>query len=305
MLIDITSMNTSANQTFNSNIQHFISKDGTRIGYRTVGHGPAIVLVQGTMNIGYNFRDLALELSDTFTVIVLDRRGRGLSGTEVTDYCLAREVEDIHALLLETGAEFIFGLSSGALITLQSALQIPTICKIVVYEPPLLTKDLLPEKWIDQTNAALDRSDITGALIAGMKAGQFGPPWMLALPNWLLKVMFNAQPAPKEEVHSELEGASMRDLATTLRNDFSIVKELAGSHKDYQRLTIPTLLLGGSETNQAYLQNALKELGKVIPNSTSVKIMGLDHSGPLNRDQMGKPDPSQVAAEIRKFILFP
>src|SRR5258706_10442243 len=179
MLIDITSMNTSANQTFNSNIQHFISKDGTRIGYRTVGHGPAIVLVQGTMNIGYNFRDLALELSDTFTVIVLDRRGRGLSGTEVTDYCLAREVEDIHALLLETGAEFIFGLSSGALITLQSALQIPTICKIVVYEPPLLTKDLLPEKWIDQTNAALHQSDITGELIPGMKSVQFGPPWSL------------------------------------------------------------------------------------------------------------------------------
>lgn len=294
-------MDTTANCNFNADVRTLVSKDGTSIAYRTTGQGPAVVLIQGTMNTGYNFRDLTCALADTFTVIVPDRRGRGLSGSGVADYCLARELEDLDTVLSDTGARLVFGLSSGALIALQAALQLPGIDKVAIYEPPLFPKDAVPEQSIMRTNAALDRSDIPGALVAGMKGGQFGPPFMLALPDWLLKLLIRVQPAPKETAHPE--SASMHDLAWTLRNDFALVKELAGSHTHYQRLTIPALLIGGSATGQDYLRNALTALASQIPNVTSVEIAGVDHSGPLNRDQMGKPGPELVATELRTFFL--
>jgi len=44
------------------------SKDGITIGYRQLGHGPGIVLVQGAMGSAHNFMRLAGVLAETFTV---------------------------------------------------------------------------------------------------------------------------------------------------------------------------------------------------------------------------------------------
>jgi pimeloyl-ACP methyl ester carboxylesterase len=55
------------------------SKDGTKIGYRQYGAGPGVVLLHGGLQASQNFTTLAQLLSDTFTVYVPDRRGRGMS----------------------------------------------------------------------------------------------------------------------------------------------------------------------------------------------------------------------------------
>jgi pimeloyl-ACP methyl ester carboxylesterase len=58
------------------------SADGTKIAYDRYGEGPALILVNGAL--GYrkfkNFEKLATALSEHFTVINYDRRGRGDSG---------------------------------------------------------------------------------------------------------------------------------------------------------------------------------------------------------------------------------
>jgi alpha-beta hydrolase superfamily lysophospholipase len=90
------------------------SVDGTAIGYRRFGHGPAVILVHGGMQASQNFRKLAAELADEFEVFVPDRRGRGMSGS-YGDHCeVERDVEDMQALVAASGATRIFGLSSGA-----------------------------------------------------------------------------------------------------------------------------------------------------------------------------------------------
>src|SRR6266568_2966185 len=87
------------------------SKDGTTIGYRQLGHGPAIVLVQGAMGSAQNFMQLAGRLSDAFTVYVPDRRGRGLSSLPYSkDYGIQKDVEDLDALLAKADAHSVFGL---------------------------------------------------------------------------------------------------------------------------------------------------------------------------------------------------
>jgi pimeloyl-ACP methyl ester carboxylesterase len=105
------------------------SKDGTSIGYRQLGSGPGVILLHGGASASQSYSKLGTALSDTFTVYVSDRRGRGLSGPFGDDYGMAKEVEDAQAILKKTGAHNVFGLSSGALIALQAALELPSTTK--------------------------------------------------------------------------------------------------------------------------------------------------------------------------------
>src|SRR5262249_58229191 len=100
------------------------------------GSGAGLILVHGGMMGSQNFMKLGQALSDTFTVSIPDRRGRGLSGSH-GNYSLEREAEDMSAVVGITGAANIFGLSSGAIVALQTALNEPAIKNVVLYEPPI------------------------------------------------------------------------------------------------------------------------------------------------------------------------
>jgi pimeloyl-ACP methyl ester carboxylesterase len=101
------------------------SADGTTIGYRQLGRGPGLVLLHGMMESAHSHIQLAEALADTFTVHLPDRRGRGRSGPHRADHVIAREVEDLDALLTATGAHNVFGVSAGAIVVLQAALTVP------------------------------------------------------------------------------------------------------------------------------------------------------------------------------------
>ncbi len=82
------------------------SKDGTKIAYDTIGHGPAVILVAGALcsRSFWSGPELAKLLAPRFTVYNYDRRGRGESG-DTKPYAVEREVEDIKALIDEAGGK--------------------------------------------------------------------------------------------------------------------------------------------------------------------------------------------------------
>src|SRR6266852_364702 len=167
------------------------SQDGATIGYRQLGHGPGIVLVQGAMGSAHNFMHLAGALSDTFTVYVPDRRGRGLSDLPYSkDYSIQKEVEDLDALLAKTGARSVFGLSSGALISLQATLTLPAIHKVAIFEPPLFINGA-PTAMLPRLEKEIAQGKVAAALITGMKGAQMGPPIFNVIPRWLLELLIN------------------------------------------------------------------------------------------------------------------
>src|SRR5688572_19544021 len=97
------------------------SKDGTRIAYDVVGAGPALVVIGGALSDRHGGDTLAARLASDFTVYTFDRRGRGDSG-DTAPYAVAREVEDIAALIERAGGSaHVFGTSSGAALALQAA----------------------------------------------------------------------------------------------------------------------------------------------------------------------------------------
>ena len=94
------------------------STDGTRIGVTCAGEGPSLVLVEPAgHHRGFSaFDGLVPLLRSDFTIVTYDRRGRGAS-TDTAPYSVLREVEDLAAVLEETGGPGdVFGTSSGALL---------------------------------------------------------------------------------------------------------------------------------------------------------------------------------------------
>ena len=54
---------------------------GHEVIYRTAGSGPPVVIVHGMVNSSKHWRDVALKLAETHTVIVPDLIGHGDSAT--------------------------------------------------------------------------------------------------------------------------------------------------------------------------------------------------------------------------------
>ena len=102
-----------------------LSRDGTRIGYLSVGGGPSVLVVPGVLSMAADYAAFARALSEHFTVHTIERRGRGESGPQGDDYSIVKECEDVLALQAETGAA----------------------CSLAT-----ATVDWLPWKWLATTN---------------------------------------------------------------------------------------------------------------------------------------------------------
>jgi pimeloyl-ACP methyl ester carboxylesterase len=64
-----------------------------------------------------------------------------------SDHRLRTEVEDVHALLSLTGAHNVFGVSAGAVIALQAALELGEIHKLALYQPSLSFNEVSQTRW--------------------------------------------------------------------------------------------------------------------------------------------------------------
>ena len=271
------------------------SADGTTIGYRQYGSGPGLILVHGGMKAAQHLSALAAGLSDRFRVHVPDRRGRGLSGPLGTAYGIQREVEDMQALIAATGARFIFGHSSGALVSLRTALSTPALDRIAIYEPPLPVHGSVPVDWLPRFDREIASGDRAAAVVTALKGTRIDPAFA-RLPRWLLTgagaVALRAERTHDDEVR-------IADLVPTMHFDMQIVREMADTAPDYAALRVPVLLLGGTKSPD-FLSTALSELAAALPHAQRVTLPGLDHSGPEDDGS-----PLTVAQTLRDFFTAP
>lgn len=277
--------------TISETIGQVISADGTAIGYRQYGNGAGLILVHGGMATSKNFSKLATELSDVFTVIVPDRRGRGLSGKHGDNYCLATECEDIQALVEMTGAEFIFGLSSGAIVALQSAFTISTFKKVALYEPPLSINGSISNSWRVRYEQELKQGKLAMACVTILKAtGDMG--LMSFIPRFILILFINL--AMKAQPQND--DIQLKALIPTFHYDSQLVTETEEKVDRYKDLQAEVLLLGGNRS-RSFLKIALDKLSKILPHSRRVTFKGVGH---LAADNSGKP--KLVAEELKQFF---
>jgi pimeloyl-ACP methyl ester carboxylesterase len=274
------------------------SKDGTTIGYRQFGHGPGIVVLHGAAESAQSHMQLAEALSDAYTVYLPDRRGRGLSGPYGKDYSAQEDVDDMDALLTQTGAHYVFGVSSGAIIWLQAALSLSAIHKAAIFEPPLFVDNSTPTAVLTRFDEEMAQGNLAAALVTAMQGAQMGPPVFNAMPHWLLEPLTKMMMAGEDKKARDGD-VTMRMLAPTLHYDFQLVTDMSGKLERFGALRTDVLLLGGG-ASPAFLKAALDALEKILPHVRRVEFPGLGHGASGNTDRGGRPE--QVAQELRRFL---
>ncbi|HOA25450.1 MAG TPA: alpha/beta hydrolase [Aggregatilineales bacterium] len=259
------------------------SRDGTIIGYDRIGEGPPLILVGGALamrpSTGEN--PFARLLSERFTVIDYDRRGRGES-TDTPPYAVEREVEDIEALIDATGGTaFVHGFSSGAVLALEAASRLADkVARLSLYEPPLILDDSrppLPADYVERLNAAIaDGQPGTAVEIFMVDA--------VGIPREFVAGMRNAPPAAAPADDEAMQPPSWSDLekvAHTLAYDGLIVREFMQGKPlpagQWASVTAPTLVITGGDS-EPFFHTAAKAIVSNLPHAEHRVLPGQTHA---------------------------
>lgn len=284
------------------------SADGTTIGYRYLGEGPAVILLHGGVNAAQHMMKLGLALADAFTVVLPDRRGRGMSGPIGPEYRIAREDEDLAAVVDGTGAERVFGPADGGLFALHGAIHLDRISKVAAYEPLL---------FVDQPGAADIRRVFT-TMQEHIRSGRLGDAIAYSvretvvgaarngqMPMWLATAIHRRLPVRSTGAVLDLalrlqrahgDSVSARELLPALVPELDLVMETDGTLEEYRQLQAESLLMYGALSDSIFVAS-VDALHQVIPRSTVVRLPGLNHD---SAQTYGKPET--IAAALRVFF---
>jgi pimeloyl-ACP methyl ester carboxylesterase len=295
-------VNTAQKTTAPMTTGSVVSRDGTPIGYLRLGQGPAVVLLHGSMESARSHTRLALALADAFTVYLPDRRGRGMSGPYPPGYGIRTEVEDLDAVLTESGAQMVFGVSAGGMVALEAARTRPALRKVAVYEPALVMDTTWPTDWISRFDHEMAQDNPAAALITSMYGFDLAPPIFKLMPRRLLEAL-TRMGMNREDKKAATDTVTMRKLAPTLRYEGVLVAEMAGTIDIFAEVPADVLLLGGSK-GLPFLKPALDALAHTLPHNRRVEFPGLDHGGTsdVSSTNPGGGKPETVALEIRHFF---
>lgn len=242
------------------------SNDGTRIAFDRVGSGPPVILVDGAMcyRASGPMGPIARLLSSHFTVYTYDRRGRGES-TNVEPYSVAREVEDLQALITEAGGSaYVCGLSSGAALAVEAAHHGAGISKLALFEAPFFVDDTrapLPSDFIARLEQAVASNERGEAVKMFMK--------LVGVPAFVIALMRFLPPWKK-----------LTGIAHTLPYDMRIVSEHQWgkplSRRRWAGATMPTVVMDGGKS-PVWMRNAARELAGALPNARYETLPGQTH----------------------------
>jgi len=243
-------------------MQTIRSADGTTLAYDVYGRGPALIYITGA-SCFRNFMPVvqdAKAFAKEFTVYNYDRRGRGDS-TDTPPYAIAREVEDLAALIDAAGGKAnLYGHSSGAVLALEAALCLgDQVEKVVMYDPAYVhdaAEQAQYARLSQQVHALLQKGNHAQAMktfLAGIGMPKAFVYLLPFIPGW----------------------KTMRALAPTLAYDIALTRELPPVARAAQ-VTVPVQIVIG-EKSPASIHSTARQLVDAIPGATFVQLARQDH----------------------------
>jgi pimeloyl-ACP methyl ester carboxylesterase len=246
------------------------SADGTRIAFETAGNGPPLMIVGGAFGTRADARELAEAMSGRFTAACYDRRGRGDSG-DTQPYAPEREIEDLRAVIDTLGGSaFVYGHSSGGVLSLDAVAAGLPIPKLAIYEPPFTIDDSRPPYPDDFVDT------LRGLVEVGRRGDAVAEFWRVGLQM------------PDSEIEKARQAPfwpQLESLAHTLVYDFEVLgdrisgKPLPASMAD--SITIPVLIFQGGASPPT-LRNSATSLAALLPNATTRVLEGQGHGAPVD-----------------------
>jgi pimeloyl-ACP methyl ester carboxylesterase len=242
-------------------MQTVTSKDGTTIAYDQSGQGEPVILVSGGPNERSAHNQLAELLSQHFTVINYDRRGRGDSG-DTQPYAPERELEDLEALINAAGGSaHVYGTSSGAAFAILAASRGLKIKKLALWEPPFIiegSRPPVPSDYKAQLSQLIDSDRRGDALeyfmvqIVGMPA-QFVAP-MRQSPFW----------------------GHMENLAHVIVYEADVMGDYSVPTQSLTAITVPTIVIDGGTV--PWMSSTAQVVADTIPNAQRQTLPGQPHN---------------------------
>lgn len=253
-------------------LRHVQSPDGVPIACEVCGQGPALVLVHGADSGRWSFDLLRPLLETSFTVMAIDRRGRGDSGDGEPPYSIEREFADVAAVVSEAGeGALLCGHSYGGLVAAGAAALLPGLEKLVLYEPPM-GGVLAAESWIEGYETQLEAGERPAAVRAFLR--EIGG-------------------------YSQVEIAQMQDtpawakrlaVSPTVPRELRAEGDLALESLDLGSLGARCLMLVGSES-PAWAKRSTDVYAGALADVRVRELEGHGHGGPVSA-------PDWVAREL-------
>ncbi|MGW5309243.1 alpha/beta fold hydrolase [Nocardia thailandica] len=254
-------------------MQSVTSADGTTIAYDRSGTGTAgtVVLIGGAFA---DRRDPVLTgvaerlATDTdLAVLLYDRRGRGDSADSPGVYAVANEIADLRALLEDATAPVtLFGWSSGAILALLAARELPAVSGVVALDPPFVVdpKDHVPPKDL---HVKLHK------FIADGKAGKAGRYYLgkaMGVPILVTSAM-RITPYWKQVIAT----------APATAHDWEVVRPFVTGRRiepaDWDGVPVPVLVLVGEGTAPTLTKGG-KAIAAALPQGEFRELPGVSHN---------------------------
>lgn len=255
--------------------------DGCDLHYMEEGRGEPVVLVPAAGSDSTTWGDARTELARDHRVIVYDRRGYRRSAFDGAP-SLARHAQDVAALIehLDAAPAIVAGISVGATITLELAIERPDLVRTaVLYEVPLHAKrstDFAAARTFMRVAKMTKRGDLAGA-------GVFFLRWAYRYPDG--SSAFDRMPRAWQDVAT--------NNAVALLNDLKIATaEKTISMRDVRNLRVPAQCIVGEKSHRA-MRGFVRRAAKAIPDSKLVVLPGAAHAGAFDQ-------PLAFADQIRR-----
>jgi pimeloyl-ACP methyl ester carboxylesterase len=258
---------------------------GHEVIYHTAGSGPPVVLIHGMVNSSRHWREVALRLAESHTVIAPDLIGHGDSATPRGDYSLGAHAAAIRDLLvaIDVGPATVVGHSLGGGVAMQYFWQFPErVERLVLVSSGGLGREVSPLL----RGAALPGASLLLKLATAR-------PSLAALQR-----LANRVPALRPVVRAmrPLGSAGSRQaFLQTLRSVIDVHgQRVSAVDRLYLLGPVPTLIVWGERDNTIPLAHG-RAAHEAIPHSRFETLPRAAHFPHLE-------DPEGLAAVLREFM---
>jgi pimeloyl-ACP methyl ester carboxylesterase len=268
--------------TEQTTLSHATSRDGTTIGYFTSGEGPPLLLVHGGLGDHTRWGPLLPHLEPHVTVHAMDRRGRGASGDH-PDYAVEREHEDVAAVVdhiaqASGSAVDVYGISFGGFCALGGATLTHNVGRLALYEgwPPVPAEMTAPAGFVERAEALLAEGHAEAAL------------------ELAYRKLLGLSDEEFQTVRAQRSWPARVAAAHTVPRELRAVPESAFAPEQAARVTVPTLLLVGSESPDWHAET----MAATLPDARIAVLEGQAHVADLLA-------PELVATHLLRFLHAP
>jgi pimeloyl-ACP methyl ester carboxylesterase len=256
------------------------SPDGAEIGCVVEGAGPPLLMIHGTGDTHGGWRRARPFLSSHFTLYMMDRRGRGVSGDREA-YSLKREFEDVAAVVDAIPQPVnLFAHSFGAMCALEGAKRTHNLRKLCCYEPSMnrSLSDPKREATIDEMRRLIADGDRDGVVAIH------------------LRNIINASEETIEKQRAIPDAWAARlKMAHTMPRELHALRTHPFEPPRYADIGVPVRFLLGGKSEGRGPENA-RRLVEAIPNSELVLLEGQGHFGYITA-------PELFAQKLIEFFL--